>query len=422
MWGLLWSVLIVLTISDKFLFLQITLWSKNSWCRNLVSVVCVNGPPTFPTMPLCKLVISGDDFGSDQQGALWGRTNLSRLNPEMSSCMFVSHSCCRSISCFSCWVLSPSMFCRWARRTWADWRSASDNSRTNVCRQEVIQSAQSLIQSREEAGGYGTQVFGWDLWTSHLNDVIQNVHVTLEGLAEHHQVSTQLCSSSLTEDCPPLVVDLQQVDLSVLLVLLQFVLTTNDKPSFSFSSFYLFRVSEGKKLNDLQEEREHLLSLPGHLLLGLSSPLLQQESLLLRLRTSSTFLCFPWHDGCSSSSSGLSAHLQKHWSWKPLRSSSKLGSTSAETWIRGRSVLWLLVSAAGCWSAVEQHNALFSIDFRLWMCGYRFIMCTTTILNLTWPFMYIFFLCFFRAAYLKDSFEDFSLTKWSNLYFRFASD
>lgn len=37
-----------------------------------------------------------------QRGALWSRTDLSWLKPEMSSCMFLSHSCCRIISCFSC--------------------------------------------------------------------------------------------------------------------------------------------------------------------------------------------------------------------------------------------------------------------------------------------------------------------------------
>lgn len=56
--------------------------------------------------------------------------------------------------------------------------------------------------------------------------------MTFKRLTEHQHVPTQLRASSLTQDGPPLVVDLQQVDLSVPLVLLQFVLRTEDKRTF----------------------------------------------------------------------------------------------------------------------------------------------------------------------------------------------
>lgn len=128
--------------------------------------------------------------------------------------------------------------------------------------------------------------------------------MTFEGLAEHRDVATQLRASSVAEDRPPLVVDLQEVDLRVPLVLLQFVLRTNRR----FSRVApVNSCARRREAADLQEERQHLRSLPGRLLLGLSSPLLQQEPLLLRLRSPSAPLCFPRHGACSSSSSSSEA-------------------------------------------------------------------------------------------------------------------
>lgn len=98
--------------------------------------------------------------------------------------------------------------------------------------------------------GTGLAILGWDLGPSHLSDVVQDVHVTFERLTEHQHVPTQLRGPSLTQDGPPLVVDLQQVDLSVPLVLLQFVLGTEDKRTFfRWSGIFLIRGQKTEELD-----------------------------------------------------------------------------------------------------------------------------------------------------------------------------
>lgn len=51
--------------------------------------------------------------------------------------------------------------------------------------------------------------------------------MSLVPVSEDHQVSSELSSSSLTQQRPPLVVDLQQVEPRVPLLPLKFVLTTD---------------------------------------------------------------------------------------------------------------------------------------------------------------------------------------------------
>lgn len=63
--------------------------------------------------------------------------------------------------------------------------------------------------------------------SGHLDHTVQDVPVPLKHLTQHHDVMMELGDSSLTENRPPAVIELQQVHCGVALLLLQLVLISN---------------------------------------------------------------------------------------------------------------------------------------------------------------------------------------------------
>lgn len=74
--------------------------------------------------------------------------------------------------------------------------------------------------------------------TTYLKDVVQTVQLPLKRVTENRGVVIQLGRSSLTENRPPAFVQLQQVHLSVSLLLLQLVLLSTKSTSMFFFHFY----------------------------------------------------------------------------------------------------------------------------------------------------------------------------------------